>query len=165
MYFSAGFVLGQACLFDRKNATQTQSYGPEARGGACHSDVVISDDDIDYPNIIKPDILVVMSQDAYNKYVNDLKKGGILIIDSKLVEQRISDPTIKIYEMPLTETAEKNLGNSIVANVVMLGALIAVTNIVSTESLKKSIVKRWPRFVELNFRAFQKGMDLEKDYI
>lgn len=160
---TAGFVLGQAaCLFDRKNAIQTQSYGPEARGSACRADVVISDEDIDYPNVARPDIVVVMSQEAYVKYGKDLKEDATLIIDSDLVKPDKVDPAIKVHKVPATSTAESVLGNKIVANVVMLGALTAITNIVSPKAMENSIRGRWPRFAELNIKAFRKGVELGK---
>lgn len=159
---TTGFVLGQACLFDKKNATQTQSYGPEARGSVCRSEVVISNEEIDYPKVVKPDILLSMSQDAYVRYSKDIKKEGIIIIDSSLVDPGEVDPKINLYEILATETAVTVLGNGLVANVVMIGALIAITKVVSSSAMKKSIVNRWPRFTELNDKAFQKGMELGK---
>ena len=158
---TAAFVLGQAaCLFDQKNSTQTQSYGPEARGGFCRSEVVISDEEIDYPKVTKPNIFVAMSQEAYNQYGKDIKKDGLLIIDSDLVKLNTVDPTIKVYKIPGTRTAEAVIGNEIVANVVMLGALTVIANIVSPTSMEESIKKRWPRFAELNIKAFHHGIEL-----
>ena len=157
---TAGYVLGQsACLFDGKNATMTQSYGPEARGGACRSEVVISDEKIDFPKIIKPDLLVAMSQEAYLLYHDDVKKGGTIILDSDLVSPTKENSDIKYYMTPATRSAEE-LGNKIVANVVILGSLVSLTKVVSEEAMKRAVETRWPRFTELNLKAFETGLKL-----
>jgi 2-oxoglutarate ferredoxin oxidoreductase subunit gamma len=154
------FILGQACLFDGKNAAQTQSYGPEARGSVCRSEVIIGDEAIDYPWIIQPDILVAMSQDAYNRYCTDVKENGSIIVDPALVQHTIPDLSVSLYKVQATETAIKALGNPMVANVVMFGALTTITRLITAEAAQKSVVKRWPKYAELNIKAFQKGMEL-----
>jgi 2-oxoglutarate ferredoxin oxidoreductase subunit gamma len=154
------FILGQACLFHGKNATQTQSYGPEARGSVCRSEVIIAEEEIDYPWVVQPDILVAMSQDAYNRYRTDVKTDGIIIIDPDLVTLIIPDPAITLYRVQATKTASFVLGNAMVANVVMFGALTAITKVIDCEAAQKSIVKRWPNYAKLNTKAFRKGMEL-----
>ncbi len=157
---TAGYVLGQsACLFDGKSATMTQSYGPEARGGACRSEVVISDDVIDFPRVVKPDLLVAMSQEAYLLYYDDVKDGGSIILDEDLVSPVEGENEVKYYKTPATRTAEA-LGNRIVANVVMLGAIVSLTKVVSVEAMKNAVEARWPRFSELNLKALEKGIEM-----
>jgi 2-oxoglutarate ferredoxin oxidoreductase subunit gamma len=157
-----GFILGQACIYEGKNAALTQTYGPETRGSVTSCGIVISNEEIDYPSIIKPDILVVMSQEAYDKYGEDLKKNGVIIVDSGLVDPKNVDQNLKEYKIAVTETAETILGNKLIANVVMLGVLTEITKIVGPNSVKKSIVKRWPKKNRLNIKAFQIGMKLGK---
>lgn len=162
---TAGYVLGQsACLFDGKNATMTQSYGPEARGGACRSEAVISDTAIDFPKVVKPGLLVAMSQEAYLLYHEDVKEGGTIILDEDLVSPSEEKKNIKYYRIPATRTAEA-LGNRIVANVVMLGSVVSLTRMVSEEAMKKAVEARWPRFSELNLKALKKGMALGRQLL
>ncbi len=157
---TAGYILGRAaCLFDKKNATQTQSYGPEARGGACTSEVVVSEDLIDYPKVIKPDVLVAMSQDAYSEYYQDVKVGGIIILDKDLVSVEKRRKDVRYYEIPSTAVAER-LGSKIVANIVMLGTLVALTGVATKEAIMKSVQERFPKQAELNLRALDEGMKL-----
>ncbi len=157
---TAGYVLGQgACLFDGKNATMTQSYGPEARGGACRSEVVVSEEEIDFPKVVKPDLLVAMSQEAYLLYCDDIKEGGTIITDEDLVSMTGEREGVVYCRVPATMTAEA-LGNRIVANVVMLGVVTAVTKIVSVGAMKKAVEARWPRFSELNLKAFERGIEM-----
>jgi len=157
---TAGYVLGQsACLYDGKNATMTQSYGPEARGGACRSEVVVSDEEIDFPKIIEPDVLVAMSQEAYQLYCHDVKSRGTIIFDEDLVSPYEKKKGIKYFEVPATRIAEQ-LGNRIIANVVLLGAITSLTKVVSVEAIKKAVEARWPKFTELNLKALEKGIEL-----
>jgi 2-oxoglutarate ferredoxin oxidoreductase subunit gamma len=157
---TAGYVLGQgACLFDGKNATMTQSYGPEARGGACRSEVVVSEEEIDFPRVVKPDLLVAMSQEAYLLYRDDVKDGGTIIADEDLVSPTEESEGVRYFRAPATRTAEA-LGNRIVANVVMLGVVAAVTKIVSVGAMKKAVEARWPRFSELNLKALERGIEM-----
>lgn len=155
-----GLISGKALsLFDNKHATMTQSFGPEARGSACSSQLVVSDDRVLYPYIISPTILVSMSQEAYEKYLPNLAKGGTLIIDKDLVKLQDMEENIKVYSIPATRFAEE-LGNRIIANLVMLGFFTAVTKIVSPEAMKKALPGLVPeRFLDLNIRAFDKGYD------
>jgi len=162
---TAGYVLGQGvCLFDGKNAIMTQSYGPEARGGACKSEVVVSDEEIDFPKVVKPDILVAMSQEAYLLYCDDVKDGESIILDEDLISLKEKKEGIKYFKIPATRIAEQ-LGNRIVANVVMLGALTAITQIASVEAMKKAIKATWPRFAELNIKALEKGIETSRELL
>ncbi len=160
----AGLILATAaCIHESKNAVQTQSYGPESRGGACKSEVVISEEAIDYPKVIEPNILVVMSQPAYDSYAGTLKKGGVLLLDPDMVPKRNhNDVDTQVFMVPATKIAEQ-LGKTIVANVVMLGALVAVTNLVSLESFRKSLLSNIPKGTEkLNLSALEKGYEYGK---
>lgn len=136
----------------------TQSYGPEARGGACESEVIISNEAIDFPKVVQPDVLVVMSEEAYLLYNNDIKDGGTIILDEDLVPIKEKKDNVKFYKVPAARIAEQ-LGNRVVANVVMLGALIALTQAVSAEAMKETVRARWPKFAEINLRALEKGME------
>jgi 2-oxoglutarate ferredoxin oxidoreductase subunit gamma len=155
-----GLIAGKALsLFDKKNATMNQSFGPEARGSACSSQLVVSDDRVLYPYITKPEILICMSQEAYEKYEPDLRDDGVLILDSDLVKGYVPRGKIKTYSIPSTRFAEE-LGNRITANLVMLGFFTAVTKIVTPEAMKKALPGLVPdRFLDLNIKAFDKGYD------
>ena len=153
-----GLITGKAlALFDEKHATMTQSFGPEARGSACSSQLVVSDDRVLYPYITAPQILVAMSKEAYSKYEPDLADGGILVIDQDLVQPKDPGGRYKIYSVPSTRFAEE-LGNRIIANLVMLGFFTAVTKVVTADAMKKALPGLVPdRFIDLNKKAFDKG--------
>lgn len=154
----AGYILGKAStMFDHKNAVQTESYGPEARGSRSKTDVIISEEEIEYPYITSNNILVALSQDAYNYYKNYVCRNGIIIVDEDLVN--IYDPpnNVTIYKIPATRIATA-LGRKIMANMVMLGALSAVTEAVSCEALEKAILDTVPKgSEELNIKALHEG--------
>lgn len=156
----AGYLLGKAAaIYDRKNAVFTQSYGPESRGGSCAGELVISDEPIDYPRIVEPDIVVTLSQEAYAKYSKDIAEGGTLIIEEDHVRSESTERARTTLTVPATRLAEE-LGRRIAANVVMLGFLAATTEVVSAESLKQAIASTVPRGTEsLNLRAFEKGWE------
>lgn len=162
-----GIIIGKsASLFDGMNAVQTQSYGPEARGGASRCEVVISDEEIHYPKVQAPDILVAMSHEALIKYLDDLKDNGILIIDPDMVDESeisdfISQHNINVYHAPATKTATDVIGLRIVANIVMMGAIVKVTEIVSIDAAKKAILDSVPKGTEdKNIQAFEAGYNL-----
>jgi 2-oxoglutarate ferredoxin oxidoreductase subunit gamma len=152
-------VAAAACIYGGKNAVQTQSYGPESRGGACKSEVVIADDEIDFPKVTEPDILVVMSQHAYNEYAENVKKGGIIILDPDMIPSERKLKGITVFRVPATRMAEE-LGRKIVANVVMLGAFTAITKMIDKEAIKESIRANVPKGTEeLNLKAFEVGYE------
>jgi len=161
-----GLITGKALsLFDNKHATMTQSFGPEARGSACSSQLVVSKDRVLYPYITTPEILVSMSQEAYEKYEPDLRDNGILIIDKDLVKPQAVRGKIEMYAIPSTRFAEE-LGNRIIANLVMLGFFTAVTKIVSPDAMKKALPGLVPgRFLDLNIKAFDKGYDYGQEIL
>jgi len=156
----AGVILGTAAaIFDGKNATQTQSYGPEARGGACKSEVVISDREIDYPKLERPNLVGVMSQEAFDKYVDDVGSGGIVIYDPDMVPTLRELKNAKTYAVPTVRMAEK-LGKRIVANMVMIGSVTAASKILDPKAVEKAIVRFVPRGTDkLNLEAFRTGYD------
>ncbi len=153
-------IIGRAAvMYDNKFAVQTQVYGPEARGGASMSQVVIDDEQILYPKVAVPDIYVIMSQEGFEKYGASAQESAIMLIDSTLVHSR---PKCKYIEIPATGEAKATL-KVIVANIVMLGALIAATKVVSEESLKSAILDSVPKGTEdLNLKAMQLGLELGK---
>ncbi|MCD6504763.1 2-oxoacid:acceptor oxidoreductase family protein [Candidatus Bathyarchaeota archaeon] len=155
-----GLMLAMAaCIYGGKNAIQSQSYGPESRGGRCKSEVIIADGEIDFPKVEKPEILIILSQDAYNEYVDTLKDGGILLVDPDMVPYQKRDLKARVFEIPATKIAE-NLGKKIVANVVMIGAFTAITGLLDVEAVKESIRRNVPRGTEqLNLTAFEKGYE------
>ncbi len=156
----AGHILGKAgALFEKKNAVFTQSYGPEARGGSCSADVVISKESIHYPKVEQPNVLVIMSQGALETYGNSIHSDGVLILDKDLVKMD-REPKVKtIYRVPCTRIAER-MGKKIVANIVMLGALAALGGVVSYDSMREAVLSSIPPGTEdLNITAFDKGFE------
>jgi 2-oxoglutarate ferredoxin oxidoreductase subunit gamma len=153
-------IAGKALsLYDGKNASMNQSFGPEARGSACSSQLVVSDDRVLYPYITTPAILISMSQEAYDKYEPELPGKGTLIIDTDLVKAKPPRGNIKMYSVPSTRFAEE-LGNRIIANLVMMGFFTAVTKAVTPDAMKNALPGLVPdRFLDLNVRAFEKGYD------
>jgi len=155
-----GLITGKAIsLFDNKFATMTQSFGPEARGSACSSQVVVSESRVLYPYITIPEILISMSQEAYDKYEPELRDDGILMIDTDLVKLRPTRGKINVYAIPSTRFAEE-LGNRVFANLVMLGFFTAISKVVSPAAMKKALPGLVPkRFFDLNIKAFDRGYD------
>lgn len=154
----AGKILAEAAaIYEGRNAVQTQSYGPEARGGASKAEVVISDGEIDYPKALDLDLLLSLTQESCRKYSGDLKKGGILIIDSGLVKE-LPKGEFKVYSLPITEIATEKVGKAVVTNIVALGILTRIAGVISEESVKKAILARVPKGTEeLNMKAFDEG--------
>jgi len=148
-----------AAIYDEKNATQSQSYGPEARGGASKSEVIISDDDIDYPKATNIDLLLAMTQEASDKYAGDVKPGGIIIADSGFVE-KLPEGDFKVYPFPITRIAEEMLGKKISANIVALGIIHTLSGIISEEAIINAIRARVPKGTEeINIQAFRLGQE------
>jgi 2-oxoglutarate ferredoxin oxidoreductase subunit gamma len=162
----SGIIAGTAAsIYDNKFATMSQSFGPEARGGACSSQLVVSEGKVLYPYIVKSDILVAMSQEGYDKFEPELKENGALLMDEDLVKPKPPRGKIKVFAVPATRFAEQ-LGKKIVANVVMLGFFTAVTGIVSYDAMKKALPSSVPeKALELNMKAFEKGYEYGKNLI
>ena len=152
----AGRLLGEAAILDGKRAVQTQSYGPESRGGAARSEVVVSDGEIDYPKVIKADILVALSQTAFDKFRTAVKQEGKIIVDSDLVDAEGDH----VYSVPFTKTADE-LGKRMVANSVMLGYLVGSTGVIAPASMEATIREKVPEHtIEINLAAFARGIEL-----
>jgi 2-oxoglutarate ferredoxin oxidoreductase subunit gamma len=153
-----GYLLGKtASIYDGKQATMTQSFGPEARGSACSSQVVISDERVLYPYVTVPHIVVAMSQEGYSKHGDNIREGGTLVIDEDLVKPEKVKKGVKSFSIPATRFAE-DMGVKIAANIVMLGFFTAVTNLIKPESAKKAIQSSFrERLVDINLKAFDKG--------
>ncbi len=154
----SGHILGKAAsIYEKKNAVFTQSYGPEARGGSCSADVVVSETHIHYPKVEHPDVLVLMSQGALATYGGSIKEKGILIIDEDLVKFASEPENVLIWKVPATRIAE-GMNRKIVANIVMLGAVTALGGVVGYEAMRESVLSSIPPGTEeLNLTAFNKG--------
>ncbi len=158
----AGQILAEAVIRDGKNTVQTQSYGPEARGGASKAEVIISETEIDYPKVTKPDILLAMSKEALSKYAGELGSGGTLIVDTTYVND-LPSTTAKVFAASYSRIAKESLGKEMVANIVALGALVAHTGVVSRESLLSALMSRIPQGTEdLNQKALELGWQCAK---
>jgi 2-oxoglutarate ferredoxin oxidoreductase subunit gamma len=155
----AGIILAEAAaIYDGKNAVQTQSYGPEARGGASRAEVIIGQGEIDHPEVINADILVTLSQEACDRYASNLVKNGLLIVDEEKVGRV---PFTTAVKAPIIRRAVEATGRPITANVVALGLLVAMTGIVSQEALEKAVVARAPKGTEeMNRKALEAGVAL-----
>jgi len=160
---TAAIILAEAAvIYEGLNAVQSQVYGAEARGGATRADVVVSDTEIFYPKVIQPNVLVCLTQEAYNKYHAIIRPGGLLITDRRYVE---TGPRVDAQkkELPLIQSILDKVGKAIVLNICMLGAVISLTEIVKPESIMKVLEKRIPRdFIEMNQTALELGMELGK---
>lgn len=154
-------ILADAAISEGKEAVQTQSYGPEARGGATKAEVIISTGggEIDYPKVVLPDIVLTMNQESYKKFGGSVKKGGILVVDTTFVEN--AEPgDAKLYKLPITDLAREATGRPLVANIVAIGALVEIAGVVSREALTEAVLGRVPKGTEeLNRKALQAGFD------
>lgn len=157
----AGKILAEAAaIYEGINATQSQSYGPEARGGASRSEVILSDEDIDFPKAMHLDLLLALTQEACDRYVKDLKPTGTLLVDSDAVRQLPSGP-FRLHAVPLIRNAKENLGREVVANIVALGIIARLLNAVSEDAIREAILTRVPKGTEeINRKAFELGLSL-----
>jgi 2-oxoglutarate ferredoxin oxidoreductase subunit gamma len=152
----AGIILAEAAaIYDGKQAVQTQSYGPEARGGASRSEVVISDGEIDHPEVLSPDIVLTLSQEAYQKFAQTVNPNGLLIVDEERVQ---TSNVFKGIRVPIARIADETTGKAITANTVALGVLVGLTNVVTREAIEKAVSARAPKGTEeMNRKALQAG--------
>jgi 2-oxoglutarate ferredoxin oxidoreductase subunit gamma len=159
----SAIVLGKACsIHQGEFATMTQNFGPEARGGACSAQLMLSDKPVLYPYVTQPDVLVVMSQEAYVKFGPELKEGGLLLIERDLVRVTDLPKQTRIYSVPATRLAEE-LGKRMVLNIVMVGFFAAVTQLLDADAVRKAVADSVPSsFRELNLKAFDKGYEYGK---
>jgi len=162
---TAAIIIAEAAvLYEGLNAVQSQSYGAEARGGATRSDVIISDSIIDYPKVIQPNLLVCLTQDAYNKFYEIIRPGGLLITDSRYVKiHKKVDAQQK--EIPIYDKVMDTIGKPIVFNIAMLGTLISITELMGPESIMKVLEKRIPAdFLDMNREALDLGLSLGQQF-
>ena len=154
----SGYIIGRAAsIYDNKYATMIQAFGPEARGSACSAQLIVSREEIAYPYITTPDLMVIMSQEAYTKFVPELAVGGTLITEDELVVTHNLRKDLRHFSIPATRFAEE-LGKKVVLNIVMMGFTAAVTDIVGVDAMRKAVKASVPKGTEdLNARAFEKG--------
>ena len=156
----SAIVLGKAAsIYQGGFATMTQNFGPEARGGACSAQLIISDSPVLYPYVTQPDIMVILSHEAYVRFGSEVKEGGILIIEQDLV--RVSDlsKSVRVYSIPATRLAEE-LGKRMVLNSVMVGFFTAITHLLEPDAVRKAVADSVPpNFRELNLKAFERGLE------
>ncbi len=155
-------LLAEAALYDGYFAAQSQVYGPESRGGSSQGEVVIKDTPIYYPKVTVPDVLLCLSQEAYNKYAGDIAEGGLLICDSDFVQPdgREGD-TVQLCRLPMLETARDKLQNELSANVLALGVLVGLTNVVSAAAVHRALANNFKaKILPLNLTAYQEGFQM-----
>ena len=160
----AGKVRAEAAaIYDDMNATQSQSYGPEARGGASRSEVIISDEDIDYPKAVNIDLLLALTQESVNKYYGDLKDDGIMLVDSDACAE-IPAGKFTVFKVPIIEVAREKVGKVLVANIVALGVITELAKVVTHEAVEAAILARVPKGTEeLNLSAFKAGVEAAQE--
>jgi 2-oxoglutarate ferredoxin oxidoreductase subunit gamma len=156
-----GIILAEAIgIFDGKYVAQTQSYGPEARGGSSKSEVIVSEQEIDYPKAIKPDLFLAMNQKSCDDFYPDLKPEGILIVDSTFVTQL---PIARAFQIPFTRIAREKFKREVVANIIALGALTQLSPLVSLKAMEAAVLARVPKGTEkLNRDALKAGVAAAK---
>lgn len=158
---TAAIILSEAAvMYEDMNATQSQSYGAAARGGTTRSDIIISDSQIYFPEVVQPNILVCLTQEAYTKLSPVIRPGGLLVSDTKFVKT-IKKVDAKQIELPMYETVIKKIGKPIVFNICMLGALIGITDLLKPDSIMQVLKSKIPpAFIHMNQKALEIGMDL-----
>jgi len=156
----AGIILAEAAAIGGgKNVAQTQSYGPEARGGASKAEVIIADGEIDYPKVLQADLLLAMSQEACDKYGREVKTDGWLVVDESEVKRVPPHP--RTVRAPITQMAEENTGRAITANIVGLGIIVGLTHVVPREAIVQAVERRAPPGTkEINQQALEAGLTL-----
>jgi 2-oxoglutarate ferredoxin oxidoreductase subunit gamma len=156
-------ILAEAALIDGNNATQSQVYGPESRGGSTRAEVNISDQQILFPKVETPNLLLIMSLESYGKYAGQVAPGGILILDGDIGRGDRHDG-LEVYRAPITVIARDQVGNEMCANVVALGVINAITHMVSDEGMEESLRRNFKAAVfEMNMRAYQAGLQAETE--
>jgi 2-oxoglutarate ferredoxin oxidoreductase subunit gamma len=154
-----------AAIYDERNATQSQSYGPEARGGASKSEVIISDGEIDYPKAENLDLQLALTQEALDKYWKDLRPGGWLVIDCDAVS-RIPAGDWRVVRVPFVRLAREKLGKAVVANIIALGVIVRLAKVVSEDAAEQAILARVPRGTEdLNRKAYRLGLEVASEQV
>jgi len=156
----AGIIVGRAAsIYDNKFATLTQSFGPEARGSACSAQVIVSQQKVLYPYVTRPEILLVMSQEACNKFLPETADDAVVILEEDLVKPKGLKPGMKVYGIPATRLAEE-LGRKMILNIVMVGFFTAVTKLVGYEAVREAVKASVPPGTEnMNLKAFERGYE------
>lgn len=159
----AGYIIGKAAaIYDEKFSTLIQSFGPEARGSSCSAQVIISESQILYPYLVQPNIAILLSRDAYDKFSQEVKDSGIMLIEKDLVHPKDNNKKAKIYAIPATRLAEE-MGRKIVTNIIMVGFFSAITKIISYEATRQAVSSSVPPGTEeLNLNAFETGYQYGK---
>lgn len=162
---TAAIILAEAAvMYENLNATQSQSYGAAARGGSTRSDIIISENEINFPEVTQPNVLVCLTQDAYNTCSPLIRPGGILLSDSRYVKTT-RKVDAKQIELPMYDAVMEKIGKPVVFNICVLGTLVGITEVLKPKSVMAAVVDRVPKdFVELNTRAFELGIDLGADF-
>ena len=160
---TAAIILAEtAVLHEGLEAVQTQAYGAAARGGATRSDVIIADTPINFPKVVQPNVLVCLTQEAYNTFVGIIRSGGLLVSDPRFVSRSLKVDAVQ-HELPLYETVMEKIGKPIVFNICMLGAIVGLTDLVRPESIMKTLETRIPSgFLDMNRQALDLGLELGK---
>ncbi|MBI9083331.1 MAG: 2-oxoacid:acceptor oxidoreductase family protein [Desulfobacterales bacterium] len=162
---TAAVILAEAAvIYEKLNATQSQIYGAAARGGSTRTDVIISDSEIHYPKVIQPNVLVCLTQEAYNKYSAIIRPGGLLLTDSRFVKQEKKIDARQL-ELPMYQMVMERIGKPIVFNICMLGAIVTTTQVVGSDAIMKVLEERIPAgFLDLNRQALDLGMELAANF-
>lgn len=156
----AATLLGDACAQAGRHVVQTQSYGPEARGGASKAEVIVSDEDIDFPEVRLPDLTLCLSQPAFDKYAHETRPDGLVVADTGLIHGDGLAPGLRLAGAPFTEIATTRLGKAVATNVVALGAVLALTGLAPPEAVQEALKRRLPaKIVDLNLRALELGRE------
>jgi len=157
----SGILLGTAAtLFEGKKAVQTQSYSSELRGGSARAEVIISEEPVTDPQVRRPDVLIALAEEAIPRYVDRIRSKGLLVIDSDLVKGA-KPGDYEILHIPATSIADKEMGNIVVANLIILGALLKKTGLLSVQAMEKAIEVSVPKkAIALNLKAFRRGLQL-----
>jgi 2-oxoglutarate ferredoxin oxidoreductase subunit gamma len=162
----SGYIIGKAAaIYDNRFSTLIQSFGPEARGSSCSAQLIISDSQILYPYMVTPDVSVILSRDAYEKFSEEMINGGIMLIEKDLVHPEKTPKNVSIYAIPATRLAE-DMGRKIVMNIITVGFFSAITNITSYEATRKAVETSVPPGTEeLNLKAFDTGYEYGKNLL
>ncbi|AEE14715.1 2-oxoglutarate synthase [Thermodesulfobium narugense DSM 14796] len=162
----AAIIYAEAALNEGHRVLQSQSYGPESRGGASKADCIISDTEIDYPKVYLADFLLAMSQKAYDKYKSDVKKGAVILFDSTYVEAEKREENVVYFSAPISKTVRDKIGKELASNIAALGTISVVYPLISEETLLNAILNRVPKAtIELNKSAFDIGKQLGKEIL
>ena len=155
---AARIIAEAAAIYDNKNASESCSYGPEARGSASRAEIIISDEPIDYPRVDKADFLIALTQQAYDRYINDIKPGARILVDAQI--RMPSDLTdVAVFSIPLIEMAETECGKPSMANIVALGFFAGANDVIGEKSIRQAILGRIPKNSESTYiRAFEAGL-------